>query len=105
MCGDETLCPGVCFSKKGESAHQGCKEYQGELAKLPTFIMDATLPDTAILRGPYPNVEYRRERRGRAAHVKVRYVPNGQSSKKIFDSAASSRHAHDIRRYISEAVA
>jgi Bifunctional DNA primase/polymerase, N-terminal/Primase C terminal 2 (PriCT-2) len=73
-----------------------CQQYQ-----VPTFIMSATLPDDAILRAFYPDVE-------RVADIKVdmpppvhvRQVLRAPVSKKKLIHAGSDLNSKSIRRYI-----
>ncbi len=72
-------------------------------AKLPTLLLDATLPDQAILERYYANVEIVANFEAAAPHQNVRQVVGSPtSSKKFAKGDPSGRNARDIKRYITK---
>jgi hypothetical protein len=71
------------------------------LADKPTLILDATLPDLALIRPFYPTVETIADLEAEMPHARIRHVPDAPTAAKKFSGANASLHnVRDVYRYI-----
>jgi hypothetical protein len=66
------------------------------LADRPTLIVDATLPDLALIRPFYPTVQTVAELEAAMPHVRLRYIPDAPTAAKKFSKGdPSGRNARE----------
>ena len=90
---------GHVYLENGEVKIRGVSTIR-ERWRVPTMLVDATLPDISILQAYYPQVEIKGDWMVDMPHVQVRQFINGPVTKKRLMKTETDRNRRAIRRHI-----